>query len=745
MSTSLVGKFLSFAAKLFRAARIVRVPIAAAVIGGGLLVLPPQTEEVFRVVAQDIQYGYNFRCLAGVLDETCPHLSILRESIFAFLGLLGAALAIWYWARRLASQFWPSSTGAGVERAILRGIPAVLAVVFLLTAAWGLYGAIPFTPDRAKDAVLKVITERKTIAQVGLAPTASDLSAMRDTIGILILPINIMKIMAGLFVAAAVLLACLLPRAQGPENMAPPGRCERRGPVVVFLILVTAFVMAPVSIPQFIGSVGVLGLFLVCATAILSQLSAVSSRYEIPFIFLLSCWVLLLSWSSINNDHIVETAAVPSKEEGVTSSAGRPLNDLLADWYESRPDRNRYKAPKRYPLYIVAAQGGGIYAAYDTARLLGALQDRCATFGSHTFAISGVSGGSVGASVFVSLLKLKAPTFDPTPCKAQTETNSKLFADGASLANRASQILDHDLLSPLISGLLFTDMLQSVLPWDFPVLDRARALDRSLENAFETPTDLASGGPTSKLAPSDNALRKAFASHWHAKAQWPALLLNTTDVETGERKIMAPFDFGGDPKEMLPVSANGELANIKLSTAAFLSARFPWVTPSAWFKDKSGKVTYLVDGGYYDNSGLVTAQELMQAIKNSDLKDKVEPKLIVLTGAPGANNSIGGLHEPLDPIRAMLNSWGTRPVEAIRLADHTLNIPPDAADTVRIIRLHGLLYSLPLGWRLSGGTVYLISAEDPLPGQCRGDSKAIDKTNVFDADCLLQDLENELL
>lgn len=746
MSASCVGKFLSVVGRLFRAARIVRVPIAVTVLGGSLLILPPQTKEVFRVVAQDLQYAYNFQCLDGIFDKTCPHFSILRELVFTYLGLIGTALAIGYSARRLASQFWLTSSEACVERAILRRIPAVLASIFLMTAAWGFYVAIPFTPEGAQEAVLKVITERKAIAQVGLAPTASELSAMRNTIEMLILPDKIMRVIAALFVAAAVLVACLFSLWKSPENMTPASSWERRGPLFIFPLLVTAFVMAPVSLPQFIGSVGVLGLFLVCGTAILSQLSALSSRYEIPFLFLLSCWVLLLSWSGINNDHIVELAAVPSKEEGIASSVSRPFNDLLADWYKSRPDRNRYKWPKRYPLYIVAAQGGGIYAAYDTARLLGVLQDRCAAFASHTFAISGVSGGSVGASVFVSLLKLKAPMADPPRCKAQDEVNSKIFADSVSLANRAGQILDHDLLSPLISGLLFGDTLQSVLPWDFPIFDRARALDRSLENAFDTPTDLASGGPTSKNAPSNNPLRNAFASHWHTEAQWPALLLNATDVQTGERRIMAPFNFGGDPRKMLPVSGNGALANVKLSTAAFLSARFPWVTPSAWFKDKSGNLTYLVDGGYYDNSGLVTAQELLQAIKNSDLRDKIEPKLIILTGAPPeGNDPIRGLHEPLDPIRAMMNSWGTRPVEAIRSADQALNIPPDAADTVRIIRLHGLLYRLPLGWRLSGGTVYLISAEDPLPGKCRGDGKATDKTIVFDADCLLKDLENELL
>lgn len=746
MCASCVRKFVSFVGRSFRAARIVRVPIAVAVVGGVLLILPPQTQEVFRVVAQDLQYAYNFQCVDGVFNTTCPHFSILREAALAYLGLIGAALAIWYWARRLASQFWPTSDDACVERAILRGIPVVLACGFLMTAAWGFYSAIPFTPGGATDAVLKAITERKAIAQVGLAPTAGDLKAIRGNVEMLILPANIMMAMAGLFVAAGLLVACLLSMAKSPENMRPSSRWERRGPVIIFLILVTVFVMEPVSLPQFVGSVGILGLFLICATAILSQLSALSSRYEIPLLFLLSCWVLLWSWSGTNNDHAVELAEAPSKEKNLASpSANRPFNDLLREWYMSRPDRKRYVLPKRYPLYIVAAQGGGIYAAYDTARLLGVLQDRCAAFGSHTFAISGVSGGSVGASVFVSLLKLKGPIEEPPRCQDQSVPNSKLFADGASLANRANKILDHDLLSPLIAGLLFGDVLQSVLPPDFPIFDRARALDRSLENAFDTPTDLASGGPTSTQAPSDNPLRNTFASHWHDKAHWPALFLNTTDVRTGERKIMAPFDFGGNQREMLPVRGDGELAHIKLSTAAFLSARFPWVTPSAWFRDKSGNITYLVDGGYYDNSGLVTAQELMQAILKSDLKDVLEPKLIILTGAPVVNDPIRGWHEPLDPIRAMLNSWGTRPVEAIHAADQSLNISPDATNTVRIVRLHGLLYSLPLGWRLSGGTVYLISAEDPLPGQCRGDGKMIAKTNVFHADCLLQDLEKELL
>ena len=92
----------------------------------------------------------------------------------------------------------------------------------------------------------------------------------------------------------------------------------------------------------------------------------------------------------------------------------------------------------------------------------------------------------------------------------------------------------------------------------------------------------------------------------------------------------------------------------------------------------------------------------------------------------------------------MLSSWGARPIEAVRLADRNLNNLPGSPNRVRIVRLKALLYSLPLGWRLSGGTIFLMEAEDPVPGQCRDGTKE-DSTLRFDADCLLRDLQSELL
>ena len=58
----------------------------------------------------------------------------------------------------------------------------------------------------------------------------------------------------------------------------------------------------------------------------------------------------------------------------------------------------------KYPVYIIAAEGGGIYAAHHAAVWLSRMQDICPSFAQHIFAISGISGGSVGGSVFAGLI-----------------------------------------------------------------------------------------------------------------------------------------------------------------------------------------------------------------------------------------------------------------------------------------------------------------------------------------------------
>ena len=58
------------------------------------------------------------------------------------------------------------------------------------------------------------------------------------------------------------------------------------------------------------------------------------------------------------------------------------------------------------PIVFVATAGGGSRAAYWTATVLGTLEDKTRReFSDHLFAISGVSGGSLGAAIFRTLVR----------------------------------------------------------------------------------------------------------------------------------------------------------------------------------------------------------------------------------------------------------------------------------------------------------------------------------------------------
>jgi len=65
-------------------------------------------------------------------------------------------------------------------------------------------------------------------------------------------------------------------------------------------------------------------------------------------------------------------------------------------WWDARADKDSYK-DRPYPVFIVTAEGGGIKAGYFTAAVMTAIQDRAPAFAQHIFAVSGVSGGSIGS------------------------------------------------------------------------------------------------------------------------------------------------------------------------------------------------------------------------------------------------------------------------------------------------------------------------------------------------------------
>ena len=124
------------------------------------------------------------------------------------------------------------------------------------------------------------------------------------------------------------------------------------------------------------------------------------------------------------------------------------------------------------------------------------------------------------------------------------------------------------------------------------------------------------GGPVDFGDVRVTELGRRTASH-----QLPVFAFNATLVETGQRLIVAPvrgpLTAGGDGPTAVEFLNVFPRTHPRLSTAARLSATFPYVTPAARAAteqipqpdDTADRVAtyHVVDGGYADNEGAVTS------------------------------------------------------------------------------------------------------------------------------------------
>ena len=221
--------------------------------------------------------------------------------------------------------------------------------------------------------------------------------------------------------------------------------------------------------------------------------------------------VLLAMGSMFTNDNHAPRAYVGP----ISKFPGRSTAVSTFDhWLNTRP----MTPGQPFPVFIVAAEGGGLRAAYWTAAVLSRLQDQWPlgreNFSDHVFAISGVSGGSVGAAVFASLVARGGPG---NAVQKQCRKNYETAADC---------VLADDFLAPTLSFLLFPDAIQRFWPFPFDSSDRARALELAWEASWRD-------------ALGNDALAAPFLDLWSGpdgtRHDVPSLLLNGTVVEDGRR------------------------------------------------------------------------------------------------------------------------------------------------------------------------------------------------------------------
>jgi hypothetical protein len=581
-----------------------------------------------------------------------------------------------------ARVLWLSAlTGAGVlgigALLLARGqsagwamlTPAALLLVFAglsafpgVRSAWSGTGGVPSSPA----------TTLWLRALVAVPLAASGLVALQGVVSLAVaseygFAANLLGL-AGLFLALAAALFLALAPAPAP-GAAVTGR---PGAVVLAVAAVVTVVAAgvwgavdPWTVGAHLGSLGTLyaafGVLLVVLSALVWAGDRIPARGVLGFVgvrrtpLVTLVVVCLLAASYLDTSwryHDVRLLPDPVATQARSMS--------VAEAFDAWVDQHRPPGPvagadekTRVPMVFVATAGGGIRAYYWTTTVLDCLfvAGECertlpAGSASHVFAASGISGGSVGLATF------------------------RATGDGAASARAV--LHDGDFVAPTLAALAFRDVPNAFLHADLEVLDRggvlevaweraAAELGHSLTDGFAETSFVASGEP-----------------------RFPLLMLNGTAVEDGCRVTvsvlattpaetvaygdrapprscdsLAPF---ADPDLPTPVlartrdvfdytcargtdagadgDAGAEPRDLRLSSAALLSARFPYVSPSGGLTSCADpdRRSFVLDGGIIESSGAGALIELWanlaplvrQVNQDPDSGICVDPKLVLI-------------------------------------------------------------------------------------------------------------------
>ncbi len=392
------------------------------------------------------------------------------------------------------------------------------------------------------------------------------------------------------FALVALTVFCALVRRDfrdGNPNLEAGQRSVSFGLGVALLVAILALVLSSTAVPwrMLVGapSLVLVGFsFLLAIAYALAALLCHVSPVLVRLAWLGFAAVVILSPIGREPLRVLDSEPLPSRRQ--------PPSEHFAAWLQTRAAAIAADHP--YPVFFVAAQGGGIRAAYWTATLLAALQERYPGFTDHVYAISGVSGGSVGAAVFAAMHR-ELPSRGQKGCAP--------LVDGGlhGLRECVAYVLRWDLLGPPLGALLFND-----IPFGWHERRRAADLEQSLEYAWFASTE-------------GRIFEQPLQALWHDDPfRVPSLILNTTSARDGRRIVVSNLLARGELTVEPDVEAQlGQ--NVRLSTAAFLSARFPLVSPEATFTvTEAGKqrLVRLVDGGYFNNAGTASIASLLRVV-----------------------------------------------------------------------------------------------------------------------------------
>ena len=326
---------------------------------------------------------------------------------------------------------------------------------------------------------------------------------------------------------------------------------------------------------------------------------------------------------------ILLTIGLGQHEHNQVKFNGQPAGSMMRaslEHYFLSWAADRFPADSLSTVYLVAAEGGGSRAGAWTAAVLTQLDSITGgRFQRQCFAISSVSGGSVGAAATLALWDNARMLNQPA---------ALLYAD-SNRSKYIRRIFERNYISTALAGIFFYDAFQQI-----PILNWAYVSNYSRTDRHQDEESDAVRLGLSEVFPKTNQIlpryfkETNFLGLYYAhqrtdlvpqpKTALPLFFPNTCRVQDGRRGIASPVEM--DTARLRRVSDNPfyaavDIVGIARKTAPYralslgevtsMSELFPFVNSNVYVDENTGS---FMDGGAYENLGLTTLTEIHKAL-----------------------------------------------------------------------------------------------------------------------------------
>lgn len=289
-------------------------------------------------------------------------------------------------------------------------------------------------------------------------------------------------------------------------------------------------------------------------------------------------------------------------------------------------------------LVVVCASGGGIQASGWTTKVLTGLQEELGSeFTKAIGWISSVSGGSVGTMFYLD----------------------RFGEQGYPEDNQLKQIFKsatEDSLDATGWGLAYPDLLRFIgLPFVVPkAQEHSTATEQDRGTAIEIDWKGEMKNPNATLGSWSDKIDQGII---------PIPIFNATLVEDGRRFLVSPMTFSKhEDCKSIDFNTLYPEYDIDVTTAARLSATFPYISPVCRPSQETKWNYHIGDGGYFDNFGIGTSVDLLDNLLESERCNQIKKVILIQINAFPDNENVqeekgapGWQMEVIGSLLALLN------------------------------------------------------------------------------------------